>query len=541
MIEKPLERLHYFNGQRLEASDLKTEQDYHIRVRRWLNKSLYSAGIAEGLEVRSAGTGRFVIVSPGLALDSIGREIIVLEEETVEVFSYAGTDASTVEGNYLVIEYSEERTAFDKSSGCVVRHNGSNGGNCGSLADGPSRVQARPKFSCVRFPPPPGSNQVALARIELADNCSSIGQIDPSIRYYIGPASQAKVRQYALEGEREVAAIPTPAGDSLRVDARIYFHVRGRQPTSVTLYLKAEELSALHYTELAEHEHSLSVDGGTGDADSSLEHQHLPGGYVAAGSWTDGAGDAHTSDHNHSLLARVGYIGADRFGGFPPAVRPEPAIYADDRHAAFFLIEREWGVHIGGNVQLPPPFNGINDVVIAPETDANTENDVLKITQGRIESGSHEHAVTGNSGNSAGSGRVALQHKHSITGTGTSGRTGTFHPSQPNKRARVGQGPLTFVRKLRIALDGSDQTNAIRDQIVDLAPGDQKTAWESGLGDGTGNHPLAHRDAEALPIRLDFLRNVTFREGQHVIDLSVELNDDGSANGGRILYNLYVE
>ncbi len=40
MNEKPIERLQYYNGQRLEADDLKLEQEYHIRVRRWLNKSL---------------------------------------------------------------------------------------------------------------------------------------------------------------------------------------------------------------------------------------------------------------------------------------------------------------------------------------------------------------------------------------------------------------------------------------------------------------------------------------------------------------------
>ena len=56
MIEKPIDRLNYFNGQRLEATDFKTEQDYHIRVRRWLNKSLYSAGIARGLEVHATTT-----------------------------------------------------------------------------------------------------------------------------------------------------------------------------------------------------------------------------------------------------------------------------------------------------------------------------------------------------------------------------------------------------------------------------------------------------------------------------------------------------
>src|SRR3954462_15690854 len=72
MTEKPVERLNYYNGQRLEASDLKLEQEYHIRVRRWLNKSLYSAGIARGLEVRDQKkvdpndpSAPVVVVGPG--------------------------------------------------------------------------------------------------------------------------------------------------------------------------------------------------------------------------------------------------------------------------------------------------------------------------------------------------------------------------------------------------------------------------------------------------------------------------------------------
>ena len=64
MIEEPLDRLNYYNGQRLEASDLKLEQQYHIRVRRWINKSLYTPGIASGLDVRGETNTRFVVVGP---------------------------------------------------------------------------------------------------------------------------------------------------------------------------------------------------------------------------------------------------------------------------------------------------------------------------------------------------------------------------------------------------------------------------------------------------------------------------------------------
>lgn len=548
MNEKPLERLNYHNGQRLEAADFKAEQDYHIRTKRWLNKSLYSAGIARGLDVRPITEGPkkdtpFVAIGPGLALDHEGREIILLEEATVEVYSYAGTDESTVVGNYLVIEYAEETVAYEKG-GCAVRAEGTSANKSTTNWGGPSRIQAQVKFSWAPFVPHPGSNQIVLARVELAEGCKSVRQIDAGARRYIGAASAAMVRQYALEGEREVAAIPTETAEPLLVKANVRFHVRGRQPNSVTLYLKAEELSALHYTELATHSHSLSVEGGTGDPDCSLEHQHDAGTYTAASTWMDNAGAAQSSDHPHGLKARMGYVGQDRvqWGVIPPVtVLNEPNSYADDRRAAFFLIERQWGVHVGLNVQLPPPISTFNDLVIAPETNSNADNDILKHTQGSIDEGRHEHAITGNSGNSTGSERASLQHKHSISGTGTSGESGTYDSGQVAKRARVGKSPLTFIHNLQIVIDKIDRTTSILDQIVDSVPGTQKPAWQLGLGDGTDNHPLANEAIEAIPIRLDFLPGVTFAEGQHVIEFSVGLRPDGEANGGKILYNLYVE
>src|SRR5574342_291388 len=112
MNEKPIERLNYFNGLRLEAGDLKVEQEYHMRVRRWLNKSLFSAGIAEGLEVRpNPGNPQQILVSPGLALDAEGREIILLEEEAVDVKGKASPREGQVDGNYLTIQYREETLA----------------------------------------------------------------------------------------------------------------------------------------------------------------------------------------------------------------------------------------------------------------------------------------------------------------------------------------------------------------------------------------------------------------------------------------------
>src|SRR6476646_8079085 len=142
MNEKPIERLNYYNGQRLEADDLKLEQEYHIRVRRWLNKSLFSAGIAEGLEVyQDSANPQKVIITPGLALDAVGREIILLEEQRIQVIGRPNNTTGQLDGNYLFIQYREE-TGSEESDGCVPRTNGQQSAQI--PWGGPSRVRAAP-------------------------------------------------------------------------------------------------------------------------------------------------------------------------------------------------------------------------------------------------------------------------------------------------------------------------------------------------------------------------------------------------------------
>jgi hypothetical protein len=71
------ERPRYFAGKLLTAEDLELEQRYHIEKRRLLNRAIQGAGIVSGLDV-SLGDGS-VTVAPGLALDAMGREILIEE------------------------------------------------------------------------------------------------------------------------------------------------------------------------------------------------------------------------------------------------------------------------------------------------------------------------------------------------------------------------------------------------------------------------------------------------------------------------------
>jgi hypothetical protein len=66
----------YFSGQLLTAEDFEAEQSYFLRGRRSDNRQLHGWGVVCGLGVRPSGSGG-VVVEPGLAIDGLGREIVV--------------------------------------------------------------------------------------------------------------------------------------------------------------------------------------------------------------------------------------------------------------------------------------------------------------------------------------------------------------------------------------------------------------------------------------------------------------------------------
>lgn len=85
-------RPNFFAGRLLSAADLADEQRYAIERRRLLNRALHGAGVVCGLSVEPAGTAGApaVVVGPGLALDGLGREVVVPEACTVPLPAAAG-------------------------------------------------------------------------------------------------------------------------------------------------------------------------------------------------------------------------------------------------------------------------------------------------------------------------------------------------------------------------------------------------------------------------------------------------------------------
>jgi hypothetical protein len=72
------ERNHYFYGKLLDVQQLQKEQHYGIVGRRRINGLVLGHGVVCGLNV-VADTEGMVRIQPGVALDALGREIIVPE------------------------------------------------------------------------------------------------------------------------------------------------------------------------------------------------------------------------------------------------------------------------------------------------------------------------------------------------------------------------------------------------------------------------------------------------------------------------------
>jgi hypothetical protein len=365
VLEPPLERVNYFNGERLEARDYRAEQEYFVRVRRLLNRSLYSPGIVKGLEVTKHATDTHkVIVAPGLAFDSAGREIVVFEPQTVQVVGMPSTGAGTVLGNFLVISYGEQR-GTPASDAC---HPAGQACACRLEWSGPTRIRSNVKLEMVDTWPSEASGRIVLAQIELKQGCE-VAQVHSGVRKYAVAVKPPTTRAVAIEGEKDVD-VANPK--------RLFFHVDGGYPDTVTLVLRGALFSTLYYTELGRHTHVLNItladhpavgshDHALGELVTSEDgvHSHT----VTANTDDDDASenavmidDADATDvdlaqlnlkvhdskpHSHKIAAgaktdKAGAIGAlphtftnkaaNNFGALP-AAKPGPALaYVDDLH-----------------------------------------------------------------------------------------------------------------------------------------------------------------------------------------------------------------
>lgn len=385
-----LERLNYFNGQRLAAGDLRTEQGHHVGMRRVLNRSLYSAGIVVGLEVEKAPDDKKdltwkhkVIVRRGLAFDHQGREIFVPEDVLVLAMGAPSKTPGVVFGNLLTVSYRENRRHPVHDRCAVVTPYKPCSGDMPWGA--PTRVVAEWVFEFLDSWPADESGKIVLGQIELNSKCEVV-RVMPGVRRYAVPVKPQKTRALSLEGEKNIAF---GTGNS----KMLHFHIEEGFPDYATLYLRGRLFSPVHYTEMGRHSHGINIL--SAEAGFVAAHQHnldlstlslLPAGEHRHEFW--GAGDD------------------DEFGSFD---------FGDDDDAGQHAITGPGGV-LGGR--------------------ANSE---IKAA------GSHTHTLDATTVSATAPGGQVPAHSHQVSGV--SGQTGI------TPMARTSGTALAYLKELQVYLD----------------------------------------------------------------------------------------
>lgn len=108
----PFERNKYFFGKLLGVGDFEAEQKYINDKRRTINRMLHGVGIACGLNVVKVDDS-FISVESGLALDYVGREILIDAPVIKKLSMFDGFDQDKDPNDssrvYLCVEYDEEQ------------------------------------------------------------------------------------------------------------------------------------------------------------------------------------------------------------------------------------------------------------------------------------------------------------------------------------------------------------------------------------------------------------------------------------------------
>ena len=124
LSKKPIERIQFFNGQRLFAADLQDLEEFN-RMMRWLhNQSLHQMGVASGYAVSGNKGDSQITVQPGYAIDESGREIVLTQSLVIQVPPVANDGQGNAVYYDLVVSYPSDSSlteAETRDGVCVPR------------------------------------------------------------------------------------------------------------------------------------------------------------------------------------------------------------------------------------------------------------------------------------------------------------------------------------------------------------------------------------------------------------------------------------
>jgi hypothetical protein len=492
------ERVNYYTGQRLDADDFRAEQRYQDRIRRLLNHGLFTPGVVEGLEVSRIPDGatpapRTVRVSPGTALDAVGRLIVLDDPADVPVPNQPPLSGTNY--YYLVLRYAEEPVPGRAD-------------DCSPPGTAPvARIREEQLLDWSEVIPFPRDTDpedsieqgVVIALVQLKKDCT-IEAIDPAARRLSFPRNVSRVQAVAFEGEKDIA----PGKENTK---KLYFHIRGGPPSSVVLYLRGDKFSPTAYTESAEHRHTLSgIDVGPASV-STKDHKHDidPHGHQLVHGNSQDPGMAPDGLHIHPLLVRS-RVDKDF---------PQEAVSTSD-YGGFSkgYYERGWRGDILHNVTeydrtylLPPSTK-------KPGSVGDERND--------WEDAPHTHEAVVEAGGPTSTKLMTpspVDELHSHTFAATVDPAGSTGPSLRGGTA------YTYLTEVKVALDGND----ITPQLIRALP----VTW-TVLGGIDENEPFNKEGTGPLDL---VQMGLALGPGEHWLEFSAA---GLPPVGGKIIYNLYI-
>lgn len=104
----PFQKNKYFYGKLLTVRDFQLEQKYNDEKRAMINRIMFGSGIATGLRVTNVDE-QTIVIEPGMAIDSQGKEIVIPEYVTQKLSFIKGFKNDSDSSNlYLCLAYSEQ-------------------------------------------------------------------------------------------------------------------------------------------------------------------------------------------------------------------------------------------------------------------------------------------------------------------------------------------------------------------------------------------------------------------------------------------------
>ncbi|HEY6352716.1 MAG TPA: hypothetical protein VI636_25245 [Candidatus Angelobacter sp.] len=159
-----IERLNYYEGEFLGATDFQAEQEYHRDMRRRHNLGQHTCGIVTGMDLAQAPNGGTspsgiaevdVYLQPGMAVDGFGREIVVLNQAqlTQEMFAAFFDPNPNASAKWMYIWISYQQALLQPPSDACTSQNVSN-------AFG--RVEETYTLTATAAGPPPPSSAIVV-------------------------------------------------------------------------------------------------------------------------------------------------------------------------------------------------------------------------------------------------------------------------------------------------------------------------------------------------------------------------------------------